>query len=373
MKIRIVGEPMFNKYGVTGALILLAREFRRRGINVEIVSSLIKPEVRVELERFASVIDLGFKNILLNEASTSFVEIWLREAIMRQISKRFKQLISQGGYVADATINMSNTIAIESTAWYAQGPVFEAMEHIYPYTPLKYKIPYITTRKLIKYLDIKLMQSLRKLSKIACSNSYTMKRIYERLGIPIDCVIYEPLDTEFFRSTTGRPREDYVLVYFGKETDYVVVKKVADRGVKIKAFGSKATSIVPKYVLNNPNIEVLGHVTDSELVELYSNALLTLFPFTEEPFGYIPVESMACCTPVLTYNRQGPSETVVNGVTGWLANSDKELIELAIRIWKNGYPSWMRARCRERALEFDVKVIANKWLNILKKLKNNIT
>jgi glycosyltransferase involved in cell wall biosynthesis len=179
-------------------------------------------------------------------------------------------------------------------------------------------------------------------------------------------VIYEPLDAEFFQPTTRRPREDYVLAYFGKETDYMSVKKVADEGVKIKAFGSKVTSIVPKYVLNNPNIEVLGYVTDNELVDLYSNALFTLFPFTEEPFGYVPVESMACGTPVLTYNRQGPSETVVHGITGWLASSNEELVNLAIKIWKEGYPSWMRARSRERALQFDVKTIANQWIEILR-------
>jgi len=156
MKIRIVGEPVFNKYGVSGALILLAKEFHRRGIDLEIVSSLIKPEVRTELERFASVMDLGFKNVLFDEASTSFVEIWLREAIMRQVSRRAEQFISREGSVTDATINMSNTIAIESTAWYAQGPVFEAMEHVYPFVPLKYKVPYIVAKRIIKYLDIKL-------------------------------------------------------------------------------------------------------------------------------------------------------------------------------------------------------------------------
>jgi hypothetical protein len=35
---------------------------------------------------------------------------------------------------------------------------------------------------------------------------------------------------------------------------------------------------------------------------------------------------------VLTYNRQGPSETVIHGVTEWLANSNEELVNLAIRI-----------------------------------------
>jgi len=366
MKIRIIGEPMFDRYGVTRAVLLLVKGFHRRGVDVEVVSSLIKPNVRTELEHYASVIDLGFKNVLFDEASTSFVEIWLREAIAQQVSKRLRKLIERGNLSsADAAINMSNTIAVESTAWYAQGPVFEAMEHARSYVPLRYSVPYAMARSVIKHLDIRLMHSLRKLSRVACANSYTMKRVYESLGILMDCIVYEPLDTELFRPTIPRPGGDYVLTYFGKETNYRVVKFVADTGVKIKAFGSKATSFIPRDMLKHPNIEALGHVTDEELADLYSSALFTLFPFTEEPFGYIPVESMACCTPVLTYNRQGPSETVVNGITGWLANSDEELIELAVRIWKNGYPSSMRFRCRERALEFDVKVIADEWIKLI--------
>lgn len=100
-------------------------------------------------------------------------------------------------------------------------------------------------------------------------------------------------------------------------------------------------------------------MSDKELVNLYSNALFILFSFTEGPFDYIPVESMPCGMPVLTYNGHGTSETIINGVTGWLVNNDKELIDLAVNIWKNGHPSWMRTKCRERALEFDVKVIAD--------------
>jgi glycosyltransferase involved in cell wall biosynthesis len=368
MKFRIIGDPMSSKYGASGPLILLIREFHKRGISLEVVSSIMKPEVRAELEQYASVIDLGFKNVLLKDASTSYVEIWLREAVVRQVSRRAEQLINSESSAVDATINMSNTIVIKSTMWFAQGPVSEAMEHVYPFLPLKYKLLYIAVRRLVKHLDIKLMKSLRELSEITCANSNTIKRVYEGLGFPIDCVIYSPIDTEFFRPKTGSPRGDYVLTYFGKETDYLAVKKVADKGVKIKAFGSKAASIVPKYALNHPNIEVLGYVSDDELVELYTNALFTLFPFTEEPFGYVPVESMACGTPVLTYNKQGPSETVVHGITGWLVNSDDELADLAVRIWKEGYPSWMRSRSREKALRFDVKTIADQWLEILKKI-----
>ena len=101
-------------------------------------------------------------------------------------------------------------------------------------------------------------------------------------------------------------------------------------------------------------------------MDFYSNALYTLFTFNHEPFGYIPVESMACGTPVLTYNAQGPSETVIEGQTGWPAKSNNELENFALQIWKNHYPLQIRKDCRMRALEFDSKIIGKKWLEIIK-------
>ena len=77
------------------------------------------------------------------------------------------------------------------------------------------------------------------------------------------------------------------------------------------------------------------------------------------------MESMACGTPVLTYNRQGPSETVVNGVTGWLVNTPEEIASLAVRLWRNGYSSTFRKEARKRALLFDVKRITEKWLQVI--------
>jgi glycosyltransferase involved in cell wall biosynthesis len=74
---------------------------------------------------------------------------------------------------------------------------------------------------------------------------------------------------------------------------------------------------------------------------------------------------MACGTPVLTYNRQGPSESVINGVTGWLVNSDKELVDLASKIWKDGYPQKMRKNCITRASLFDAKKISEKWIDLV--------
>jgi glycosyltransferase involved in cell wall biosynthesis len=155
-----------------------------------------------------------------------------------------------------------------------------------------------------------------------------------------------------------------VLTYVGKETKFTVIKNVADCGVKIKAFGSKTKS-VPERILKHPNIEFLGRVAAGDLVRLYSNALFTLFTFTHEPFGYVPLESMACGTPVLTFGFQGPSECVVNGHTGWLVHNDGELAEKTVDLWKEEYSPDVRRNCRRVALGFDRGQYVEKWMKIL--------
>jgi glycosyltransferase involved in cell wall biosynthesis len=163
---------------------------------------------------------------------------------------------------------------------------------------------------------------------------------------------------------TAKPSEDFALTYFGKETVFGLVKSILDAGIKVKAFGGKL-SIVPKKLMEHPNLDHVGKISDKELMRLYSNALFTFYPFTDEPFGYIPIESLACGTPVLTYNRQGPKETIINGDTGWLADDDETLLKLASRIWKNGFPRKTRETCRKSALKYDASAIAGKWFEML--------
>ncbi|MEM1515878.1 MAG: glycosyltransferase, partial [Candidatus Bathyarchaeia archaeon] len=109
-----------------------------------------------------------------------------------------------------------------------------------------------------------------------------------------------------------------------------------------------------------------GRISTADLVDAYSNALYTLFPFTHEPFGYIPLESMACGTPTLTYGMQGPGEYIIDGKNGWLAKDDGDLLQKAIELWKKGYPKEIRRQCIKSAEKFDRKVYLERWLNLLK-------
>ena len=63
------------------------------------------------------------------------------------------------------------------------------------------------------------------------------------------------------------------------------------------------------------NVQMLGRVEDTDLPDLYRGARALVFP-AEEDFGIVPVEAMACGTPVLAYGRGGALDSVVDGKTG---------------------------------------------------------
>lgn len=73
-------------------------------------------------------------------------------------------------------------------------------------------------------------------------------------------------------------------------------------------------------------VEFCVAVSDKELVEHYNRAMLTLYLPVMEPFGFVPLESMACGTPVIGVREAGVRETVCRHDTGLLV--DREPIQI---------------------------------------------
>ncbi|KAI0142450.1 glycosyltransferase family 4 protein [Hypoxylon sp. NC0597] len=73
------------------------------------------------------------------------------------------------------------------------------------------------------------------------------------------------------------------------------------------------------------DVEVLFlHSVPNLLKEmLLSSARLLVYTPANEHFGIVPLEAMLAGVPVLAANTGGPTETVVEGVTGWLRSPEK--------------------------------------------------
>ncbi len=93
---------------------------------------------------------------------------------------------------------------------------------------------------------------------------------------------------------------------------------------------------------------------DRELVRLYNTALAVVFVPIMEPFGLVPLEAMACGTPVVGVKEAGIRETVVDGETGFLVERHPEAIAEALRklsadqVLRNGMGQRAVRNIRER-------------------------
>lgn len=362
MNIIFIADPLINSIGSLRPPILLARALQQIGHTTTVLAYSIGDEVQKIVDEYKLVIK-SFGNRIHVLQSIPFLEAWARSLFKNEM--KLPQTLSKHHSMI---INMSSCVKVRATIYYGQGATTKALDDMLYEMPKHYRLVYHLSHPILRYLDRKSIRDYSQLSSYFIANSSFCASMYVDWGFKVDEVIPPPLDRQLFKPHGSRPTEDYVLTYFGvygKETKFSVVERIANAGIKIKAFGYK-THKVPASILKCPNIEFLGKVSSDELAVLYSNALYTLFTFTHEPFGYIPIESMACGTPVLTYNSQGPSESVVNGSTGWLVNSDEEIIKKALSLWRMGYDQSIRKKCRNTTSQFDIEYITERWINVIK-------
>ena len=74
-------------------------------------------------------------------------------------------------------------------------------------------------------------------------------------------------------------------------------------------------------------VEFVGELDGVAKRELLADATALVNPIDwDEPFGMTMLESLACGTPVITTPRGAATEIVDNGLTGFVAESDEDLI-----------------------------------------------
>ena len=86
------------------------------------------------------------------------------------------------------------------------------------------------------------------------------------------------------------------------------------------------TEILP-LIRVSPWVEFIGEVNDALKSEFLSGAYALLFPIDwPEPFGLVMIESMACGTPVIAFNRGSVPEVIEHGITGFIVDDEVQAL-----------------------------------------------
>ena len=105
----------------------------------------------------------------------------------------------------------------------------------------------------------------------------------------------------------------------------------------------------------------VGSVEPLERNRLLGKACALLHPIQfDEPFGLSVIESMACGTPVIAFDRGSMPELIENGKTGYLVGTVDEAVEAVARI-----PDIDRAACRRHVeRHFTVDRMIDEYINV---------
>jgi glycosyltransferase involved in cell wall biosynthesis len=160
------------------------------------------------------------------------------------------------------------------------------------------------------------------------------------------CVQNKPSDREFFEGLKNS------IDLFVEVGNYPVNKDYYDRVIKPLLDCDK-------------QIIYIGEISSEHKKQWYRHARATLFPIQwGEPFGLVLVESMACGTPAIAFNRGAVSEIVVDGKTGFVVDSLDTMIKALEHI-----DSIDPAECRRHVqTHFSITSMALKYSNVYHKI-----
>ncbi len=88
-------------------------------------------------------------------------------------------------------------------------------------------------------------------------------------------------------------------------------------------------------LLDDPLIEFIGEIADSDKSQFLGGAEALLFPIDwPEPFGLVMIEAMACGAPVVAYRCGSAPEVIDDGITGFLVSDEEEAVAAVERARK---------------------------------------
>lgn len=184
--------------------------------------------------------------------------------------------------------------------------------------------------------------------------------------------VYNAIDFSNYTLKQNLP-DNAPLIFLGRldkvKGPHLAIEAALKTGENLIIAGSKPTTadnieFFKKHVeplIDGKQIKYIGAVNDPQKNEILGKCKALLFPISsEEAFGLVMIEAMACGTPVIGYNRAAVPEVITELKSGFIVNTLDEMCHSIKNIHKIN-----RSVCRLTAQKkFDKRTIANEYLSL---------
>ena len=148
------------------------------------------------------------------------------------------------------------------------------------------------------------------------ANSHFVKERIARTYKRESQVIYPPVDTQSFH--LYEKKEEFYLTASRlvpyKKTKLIVeaFNKMPHKKLVVIGTGEEFSTLKS---IAKENITLLGYQDDATMVKYMQKAKAFVYAAVED-FGIVPIEALACGTPVIALNDGGTKETIQDGING---------------------------------------------------------
>jgi len=208
---------------------------------------------------------------------------------------------------------------------------------------------------------------------VYANSEFVARTVRERFGIAAP-VIHDGIDRRFyFPRATKRESGPLAVLYAGSFRPYKRAELVVEQAVRwpeaeFRLAGTgemeqRCRQLTVEYGCRN--VRFLGHLSSAQLGEEMRKADVFLLPSVLEGHPQVLLQAAACGLPALAMKLYQP-DSVVDGRTGFLADSDEEIPQRLDLLLTNHE---LRHRMAEAAVQlarrFDWDSIAAKWAEVL--------